>query len=142
MKMGAMKIDKMLIAGVAAAAFNMAFGVVMNRDIFRWVYQLEPTEVWKPMSSGPNFTFMAGLLVLGVIFSFVYALIQKGIPGSNKLVKGIVFGLCVWAAGRLAGMFMIHSFITVPTPVVVYWTILGAVKLPLEGMIVAALYGE
>jgi hypothetical protein len=31
---------------------------------------------------------------------------------------------------------------TVATTVVVYWTILGLIQIPLEGLIIAAIYGE
>jgi hypothetical protein len=81
-------------------------------------------------------------LVLSVILSFVYALIQKGLPGGSKLKKGMVFGLCVWAVGLLPGMFATYTFMTVAPTVIIYWTVLGLIQSPLEGMIIAAIYGE
>lgn len=137
-----MKIGKILIAAVAVTIFNAIVGMVTCGGIFNWVYKLEPTNVWKPMNGGPGATFMIGSFVLSIILSFVYALIQKGIPGGNKFAKGIVFGLCVWAVGMLPGMFATYAFMTVATTVVVYWTIVGLIKTPLEGMIIAAIYGE
>lgn len=93
------------------------------------------------MEGAPGAMFMLGSLLLNTILSFVYALINKGVPGKNKLVKGAVFGLCVWAAGMLPGMFATYAFMTVATTVVVYWTALGLIKTPLEGIIIAAIYG-
>jgi len=138
-----MKIGKVLIAGVAVTVFNVVVGMVTCGGVFNWVYKLEPTNVWKPMgNSGPGAGFMLGSLILSVVLSFVYALIEKGIPGKNKLVKGLVFGLCVWAVGILPGMFATYAFMTVATTVVIYWTIIGLIKTPLDGMIIAAIYGE
>ena len=137
-----MKIGKILIAGVAITIFNAIVGMVTCGGVFNWVYKLEPTNIWKPMSSGPGAMFMIGSLALSIILSFVYALLQKGIPGGNKFVKGIVFGLCVWAVGILPGMFSTYTFMTVATTVVVYWTIIGLIKVPLEGMMISAIYGE
>jgi hypothetical protein len=106
------------------------------------VYKLEPTNVWKPMDGPPGTMFFAGSLVLNIILTIVYALINKGIPGKNKLSKGLVFGSCVWAVGMLPGMFATYAFMTVATTVVVYWAITGLVKTPIEGMIIALIYGE
>lgn len=138
-----MKIGKVLIAGVAVTVFSMIFSIVTCAGVFNWVYKLEPTNVWKPMgSNGPGAGFMLGGLVLNIILSSVYALINKGVPGKNKYVKGLIFGLCVWAVGMLPGMFATYAFMTVATTVVIYWTIIGLIKMPLEGIIIAAIYGE
>ncbi|MFA5143601.1 MAG: hypothetical protein WC522_05485 [Candidatus Omnitrophota bacterium] len=137
-----MKIGKILIAGIAATIFNMAVGAVTCGGIFNWVYKLEPTNVWKQMDGPPGVMYMIGSLALAIIVAFVYALINKGIPGKNKFVKGLVFGLCVWAVGTLRGMFATYEFMNVATTVVIYWTILGLVITPLEGAIIAAIYGE
>lgn len=138
-----MKIGKILIAGIAVTIFNVIIGMVSCGWIFNWVYELEPTNVWKPMSSnGPGIGFMIGSLLLNIIMSYVYALMNKGVPGKNRFVKGLVFGLCVWAVGMLPGMLATYSFMTVATTVVVYWTTLGLIQTPLQGMIIAAIYGE
>jgi len=121
----------------------MIAGMVTCGGVFNWVYTLEPTAIWKPMSGhGPGAGFMIGCFVLNVILSIVYALLKNGVPGKNKYFKGLVFGLCVWAVGMLPGMHVTYAFMTVSTTVVVYWTILGFVQTPLEGLIIAAIYGE
>lgn len=137
-----MKAVKIMLAGIVLTVFNAIVGAVTCGGVFSWVYKLEPTNVWKPMEGGPGAMFMAGSFVLSVILSFVYAVINRGIPGGNRLIKGLVFGLCVWAVGMLPGMFATYTFMTVAATVVIYWTVLGLIKTPLEGMIIAAIYGE
>ena len=94
------------------------------------------------MNGAPGLGFMIGGLLLNIVLSFVYALTEKGVPGKNRVVKGLVFGLCVWAVGMLPGMFVTYTFMTVATPVIIYWTVLGLIEKPLEGLIIAAIYGE
>jgi len=135
-----MKIGKVLVAGVVVTIFNAIFGMLTCGGIFSWVYKLEPTNVWKPMNGAPGPFFMIGSLILSIVLASVYALLNKGIPGSNKFIKGFIFGLCVWAVGVLPGMLATYSFMTVATTTVVYWVLIGLVKTPIEGLIIASIY--
>jgi len=137
-----MKIGKILIAAVVALVFSAILGALTCGGIFSWVYKLEPTNVWKPTYASLGLAFFIGSFLLNIILAVVYALLRKGIPGKNKLVKGLVFGLSVWAVGMLPGMFCTYYFMTVATGVVIYWTILGLVEMPIKGLIIAAIYGE
>lgn len=137
-----MKIGRILIAGVVVTVFNAIFGGITCGALFNWVYELEPTNIWKPMEGPPGAMFYIGSFILHIVLVFVYALVNKGIPGRNKLYKGFVFGLCVWAVGILPGMFSTYSFMTVATTVVIYWAISGLIQMPLQGVIIAAIYGE
>lgn len=137
-----LKIGRIFIAGVVITIFDAIIGGITCGYIFNWVYTLEPTNIWRAMQEPPGIKLFAGILVLNILFAVVYALLVKGIPGSNKLVKGIIFGLCVWAVGMLPGMFATYTFMTVATTVVVYWTISGLIQTPLKGLILAAIYGD
>jgi len=137
-----MKTGKIVIAGIAVTIFNSIVGAVTCGGLFNWVYKLEPTNVWKPMEGAPGLSFLLGSLLLNIVLAFVYALLNKGIPGKNRLIKGLVFGLCVWAVGLLPGMFSTYSFMTVATPVIIYWTVMGLILTPLQGLLIALIYGE
>jgi hypothetical protein len=137
-----MKMGKILIAALAVSVFGAVLGGVTCGWLFSWVYELEPTNVWKPMEGPPGLVFYIVSFLLNIVLAVVYALLRKGIPGKNKLIKGLIFGLCVWAVGILPGMFATYYFMTVATGVVLYWTILGLVEMPIKGLIIAAIYGE
>jgi len=137
-----MKIGKIIIAALIISLFSAIFAGVTCGWLFNWVYKLEPTNVWKPMDGPPGLGFHIGGFLLNVVLAVVYALFRKGIPGKNKLAKGFVFGLCVWAVGMLPGMFSTYYFMTVATGVVIYWAILGLIEMPIKGLIIAAIYGE
>jgi len=137
-----MKVIKVLFAGVVVEIFSAIVGFVTCGWLFNWVYKLPPTDVWKPMEGPPGLEVYIGGLILSIILALIYAIVQKGIPGKNKIAKGIVFGLCVWAVGTLPGMFATWAFMTVAETVIIYWTILALVVTPIKGIIIAAIYGE
>ncbi|MBN2191055.1 MAG: hypothetical protein JW728_07600 [Candidatus Aureabacteria bacterium] len=136
-----MKIGRILIATLAITVFEAVVGAVTCGGVFNWVYQLEPVNVWKPMEA-PGVTYYIGAIILNFIFVLIYAALRKGIPGKNKLIKGLVFGLCVWAVGMLPGMFATYMFMTVAPTVIIYWTIMGLIQSPLHGLIASSIYGE
>jgi hypothetical protein len=137
-----MKIGKIIIAGAVTTVVSSILGAVTCGGIFNWVYKLEPTNVWKNMESPPGIGLYVGSLVLHVILAYIYALLQKGIPGKNKIAKGLVFGLCVWAVGTLPAMFSLYYFMTVASAAVIYWTISALITYPILGIIIATIYGE
>lgn len=137
-----MKIGKILAAAVSVTIFNAIVGAITCGNIFNWVYKLEPISIWKNVDAAPGMMFYVGSLVLNILLVYVYALINKGIPGKNKITKGVVFGLCVFVTGILPGMFATYVFMNIAATVIVYWTILGLIQTPVEGIIIAAIYGE
>jgi hypothetical protein len=137
-----MKIGKVLIAAAAVSVFSAICGGLTCGWLFNWVYKLEPANIWRPMNGPPGLTFQIAGFSLNIVLAVVYALLRKGIPGKNKLTKGLTFGLCVWAVGMLPGMLSTYSFMTVAAGVVIYWAVLGLVEIPIKGLIISAIYGE
>jgi hypothetical protein len=78
--------------------------------------------------------------LLNLLFVAVYALFLKGIPGPNKYVRGLVYGLAVFAVGMLPGMFATYFFQTINPVVIVYWTAWGFVINPVKGLIASTIY--
>ena len=136
-----MKIGEIIIATVAITILHAIVGAITCGGVFNWVYKLEPVSVWKPMEA-PGIMYYVGSVLLNFLFVLVYAILQKGIPGKTKLVKGLMFGLCVWTVGMLPGMFATYIFMTVSPTVIIYWLIWALVMDPLKGLITANIYGE
>jgi hypothetical protein len=132
---------RIFIAGVVVTVFEAAVGMITCGWLFRWVYEIEPTNIWRAMDA-PPVAYYSGVMTLNIVLALIYALLVKGIPGKNKLIKGLVFGLCVWAVGALPAMLETYMFMTVGLAVVIYWTITSLVFTPLMGLIIAAIYGE
>ncbi|HRZ86498.1 MAG TPA: hypothetical protein P5287_01640 [bacterium] len=137
-----MKIGKILLAGFAATVVLSVFAIVTDGWLFSWIYKLEPVNVWRPMAKGPGMDYYAGAFALNCLFAAVYAVLKNGVPGKNRYVKGIVFGLCVYAVGVLPGMFLTHIFMTVSSVWVIYGTLLSVIDTPLKALVIAAIYGD
>lgn len=137
-----MNIKKLILAIIVVTVFNFIVGMLTCGGVFSWVYKVEPTNVWKSMESVSFPIMVAGILLVDTIFVLVYALINNGIPGANRFIKGLVYGLLVVLVGLIPGMIMTYTYMTVATTVVVYWTIWGLIVSPLKGLITAAIYGE
>ena len=134
-----MKCDcgKKLLATVAVFVFKMIAGVTLCGGIFSWVYTLAPTNVWRPM--GPSKRLFIGLFLASLLFVAVYKIVGKAFEGMGVVKKGLMYGLCIWAAGIVPGMIMTYIFMTVNTTVVIYWTIMTLVVTPVQGVIVSVL---
>lgn len=137
-----MKTKNLILAIIAVAVFNIIIGMLTCGGAFGWVYKLEPTNVWKPMESVSPLLMFGGMILVDVIFVSVYALIKNGIPGRNKVEKGLLYGLIIWIVGLIPGMISTYTYMTVATTVVIYWTIWGLIVNPIKGLIAASIYGE
>lgn len=140
-----MKCGRIALATVVITVLHMAFGMLTCGWLFKWVYALEPTNVWVPDSamSGGFFAWMGlGQLVLTFFFVLVFARLYESMPGCQRGVKGASYGLFVWLIGVLPGMFATYMFMTVNKVVVIYWTLAGFVWLMIAGLIVGWICGE
>ncbi|MBF0594136.1 MAG: hypothetical protein HQL22_04145 [Candidatus Omnitrophica bacterium] len=132
-----MKCDcgKKLLASVAVFVFKMFAGITLCGGLFSWVYTLAPTNVWRPM--GPSKRLFIGLFLGSLLFVAVYKIVSKAFEGMSVVLKGLSYGLCIWAAGIVPGMLATYTFMTVNTTVIVYWTLSMLVLVPVQGVIVA-----
>jgi len=132
-----MKCDclKKLLATLAVMVFKMVAGATLCGGIFNWVYQLAPTNVWRPM--GPSKRLFVGLFLASLLFVLVYKIVGKAFEGMGVVQKGLMYGVCIWAAGIVPGMIATYTFMTVNTAVVVYWTLSMLVLVPIQGVIVS-----
>lgn len=135
-----MKIGKILFAAAMITLFATIFGMLTCGGFFSWVYKLEPINVWKPMTGAPSAIFYVVEFLLNTIFVAIFALFLKGIPGPNKYVRGLVYGLAVFAVGMLPGMFATYFFQTINPVVIIYWTVWGAIINPVKGLIASSIY--
>lgn len=137
-----MKVLKILLTILAVTVFNMIVGMLTCGGYFSWVYKIEPTNVWKPVANLSFLLMVSEILVTNILFVGGYLLVKKGIPGPNKFVKGLLYGLLVWAVGTIPGMVSTSLYMTVSPVVVIYWTIWGLVVSPLKGLIASAILSE
>jgi len=137
-----MKVLKIIFASIAVFVIQTGINMVTCGWLFKWVYDLEPTYVWKSMSCPPGSDFFLGSFLLDLLFVLVYVLMAEGIPGKGAVTKGMTYGIFIFATGILPGMFATYTFTNISPVVVMYWTFLGLAKVSILGAIAASIYGE
>ena len=86
---------------------------------------------------GPSKRLFVGLFVASLLFVAVYKVVSRAFEGMGTIKKGLLYGLCIWAAGIVPGMIATYIFMTVNTTVVIYWTLSMLVLVPVQGVIVS-----
>ena len=139
-----MDIKRILISGVVIWLVGTVFGFLTCGWLFNWVYTLPP-NIWKDptvmMSAGNLIGANLTGLACAIIFTSVYALLYKGIPGEG-VKKGMTYGILVWLVGALTGIAAMPFYMTIATTVVVYWILQALVLNIINGAIVGVSYKE
>lgn len=131
------QLGKIISATIALTALNFVLNIFLCGGIFKWVYQLEPVNVWKSMHSIPWGIYYFGEIIINLIFVLVFMIIKNGLPGKSKISKGLYFGVLTWAIGTLPGMFATYMFMNIAGTVVIYWTLLYLFTNPLRGVLIS-----
>lgn len=133
---------RLLVAAVGMSVFDIVFGMISCGWLFSWIYKLEPTSVWRKMDGGPGLFFMAGMLVLHFALAVVYSYLHIGIPYETLYMKGLFFGLCLWAVSTLPMVLSTYTFMNVANGVLVYWTFSLLIQKLAKALIVAFIYAR
>jgi len=139
-----MRYGRIVLAALVATLIEAIYSWVTCGNLFKWVYELEPTMAWRTLESTTWAFWLEvnlGNLVFSAIFVFLYALLFSSIPG-RYVLKGIMWGLFVWLLGTVPGMFATGMFMNISQKIVIYWTIIGLVKYLLIGTSTALVYGK
>jgi len=85
------------------------------------------------------FTGLIFEVINGFILVLVYVVIHASIPGKG-LVKGIIYGLIVWAMRVLMWAFSTYMMFEVSPVLLVITTILGLIEVLILCVVIAAIY--
>ena len=78
------------------------------------------------------FTFIGGLL-----FTIVYLIIEKGLPGATVIKKGLNYGFLMFLVGGISGYLAMILLINLPMMLLVYWAIEGLIINLICGIVIA-----
>jgi hypothetical protein len=135
-------LGKIVGTAIVITIVSFLLGWLTCGWLFSWVYELEPTNVWKFTKENPPTGAVMGWVLLGdfvlaLILVGIYNLIKGGIPGQGAR-RGLNYGLIVWALS-LGGMFATLMWTTINPGVVLYWTLVGLVIFMIKGAIIGAM---
>lgn len=142
------KIDfkKIILAGLAVNIASFVFPF-LSYKFFSWIFELEPTYIWKWTPSISLWSMTANwLLILFVVntliaifLAFLYAVFFQSIPSSG-IKKGIIFGLLLFPIAVIMPMFSIYILVNVAPYAVVYFTLEGLLEFIIYGGIISLIY--
>ena len=138
-----MRFVRIIVATIVLTILNSLFAGLTCGWLFKWVYALEPTNVWVPESAMTTTFFIwlyAGTFILMFLFVLIFSVLHDSIPGACRACKGAMYGFLVWLLGMLPGMFMTYMFMTVNRTVILYWTVCGLVWLLIAGIVTGLIY--
>lgn len=137
-----MKWGRIIIAGIVVAILSAAYHWLTCGWLFSWIYTIKPTSIWKPIEQMPSFVVINLInILLDILLALFYALIYKALPGKN-IFKGLWFGFFLWLISTLPNNFAL-GMVTIIAPVVIIYSIIKLLVLNLiQGIIIAAIYGE
>lgn len=145
--MKSMNITKVLFAGLAIFLISFLIGGG-SYFLFGRVFELEPISIWKwTPAQGFNMPVQWWILllllniVLAVIFAFVFALIQKGLPGKG-IQKGLWFGIMVWIVGPIPSLITIYLMMNIAAGALIYFTLQSLSEWLVYGTIISLIYKE
>jgi len=118
-----------LLAGLVIAIMGMVFGA-MSADM----YKMSPKALWKPMGSDWFTQMVIFDFVTGLLLAYVFSMIKGALPGEG-LLKGVSFGVLVFAVGPLLGLTMTYLTMAVRTRLIAVWALNGLVNYVIAGLI-------
>jgi hypothetical protein len=136
---------------ITAASFVIAVaGIVVplcSMNLFSWLFELPPTEIWKwtPMMPLSSFSIewwiilFLGNFLLAFSVVFLYALFYRSIPGTG-IRKGLMMGLLLYPLGILFPAFNLYELTTLNMTVLLYLLLEGFAEFLFYGAIAGLIY--
>ncbi|KKP40497.1 MAG: putative membrane protein [Candidatus Peregrinibacteria bacterium GW2011_GWF2_33_10] len=137
-----MNIKRIILISILLWIVNAILGQLTCGWLFNWVYQIPPM-IWKTAEEIIQTKNMIGINIIGLmhvsLFTLVYAILYKGLPG-KKIKKAFIYAILVWLVGALPGIASMPFYMTISTTVIIYWLIQALIFGIIDGLILGALY--
>jgi MFS family permease len=142
-----LKIKRIIIAGVVVAVVAQIIHSIFAQLDMK--YYILPTylPIWSklmmPAAGPPPVSFMLYSLLFGIVgailMALTYAVIKKGIPGKNKIQKGIAYGLILVLVSAIPYYLAMILLIGLPLALLTSWLIAMVINYVIGGVIIAAI---
>lgn len=145
-----MNFKRVVLAGLAVDLLSFVIALPSYK-LFGWVFELEPSNVWKWTPASPAAIPFASLsfgqwlflivvnTALAIFIAFLYALLYQSIPGTG-IVKGLMFGLLWFPMSVLIPMFSVYFLMNVATGAIIYLTVEGLFEFLIYGTVISLIY--
>ena len=137
-----MSKGKIILASVIIWIVSLFISWMSCGWLFNWIYVLSPVEAWKEQAAVMFTNNIIGMNVLGLVKAFIFVIVfvvlYKGIP-SHGVIKGIVYGILIWATGVLTGVITMPFYMALVSTVAFYWAAQALIINIIAGSIVGVM---
>ncbi|MFA5879257.1 MAG: hypothetical protein WC860_03695 [Candidatus Margulisiibacteriota bacterium] len=120
-----------LINGIGTILWSL----LTSNFLFRWFYNLEPIDIWKPFYEFPYFVNYVWLILLSFSFVLIFSVICKNLPG-NFIYKGFIFGLIMWGVSVLS-LISLLMFTVINAIFLLFWVINLLIIFLFQGLVIS-----
>jgi hypothetical protein len=139
------KVWKIILAAIVFMIISQVIHTIESMATMDYYTDQTYFSVWSkimmPNEGPPPAEFYYYSLIFafvgGLIFTGVYTVVEKGIPGNTVVKKGIYYGLLVWLLAGITGSLAMVLLINLPIDLIVYWTVTSLIINLLAGVAIA-----
>jgi hypothetical protein len=114
-----------LVAGVIFAVIVIVGGILLKNVILPISYE-RASSLWKDMGFSSYFTIIGINIMIGLLTGMFYNVIKRGLP-KNWLIGGFIYGIILWAIGRVPVIGSAYISIKIPGSILIGWLMVSLV---------------
>lgn len=93
-------------------------------------------KLFKPATYWESRMWLVDMFI-GILFGCLFAILHDSLPG-KRVIKGMFFGLIIWAIGEFPGT--VKNFMLIPSEITVLWVVVGLINSLFVGLVIALVY--
>ncbi len=135
-------LKKILLIGIPAGILKALIGWATCGGLFSWVYQIEPTALWKlPEQMNLPMIWISNIIIAMILVA-VFGIIKDKLVQKCRVLRGASFGILVWSIGTIPGVFAGYLYMTTAHEVLIYQFIWGLIISILIGIFISIFYDK
>ncbi len=135
-------LKKILLIGIPVGILRALIGWATCGGLFNWVYQIEPTALWKAPEQMNMGLMWVTNFVIAMILVTVFGFIKDSLCQKCRVLRGASFGVLVWSVSSLPYAMASYLFTNFAYQVVVYQLVWGLVFGVILGIVISIFYDK
>lgn len=124
-----------LLGGILVLIVGMLTGQLYQVLVPSIKIEFENLSLFRSWNDPLMSLFFVHPFLLGIILAWVWTKVNGVILANSDLMKGVYFGLIVWLASTVPGMFISYSSFPISLAMILSWTISALIELLCLGIL-------
>ncbi len=135
-------LKKLIFLGIPLGILTTLFGWATCGGIFSWVYEIEPSFIWKSPAEMNIPLIWLFNFIMAMIAIFAFSLLKDKMIQKCKVLRGVSFGLTMWLIAFVPPVMGNFLWTVIAQEVLIYQLAWGFVAFVLQGIIISAVYDK